>query len=294
VDKHCEHWSKKAGERQLLLNWYHDKLKLKLKLNDDDNSSNYYQLLSAEISQLNEEANRVQEAVENAKTNKNLSNDEIERVKGLIKDLEKRRKYLFDIHGPHTKFLKEVKKAEERRRKEEQKKLQEKCKKEEEVRKQSLLQEEKEREAENRAFPDRRAKQLKFANHPKAKNLTFSKLRVGKHAIERWHDRGRSLKHRYATIADFLQDLDDAKIFYRMHEDERPETGLRYVIEAYFLLKNETTEGETNDKEMITLIVDKDKTAVITVLRDDDNYDYTVERERNLIEKAAKQQRVLN
>ena len=269
VDKHEEKWSKETQKSHRLLSDYY---------RAESTDWRNYEPDAAEIDQLLAQAVAVQEEVEKAQMDEQLNNEEIERVKKLIGGLVKRHKDLFDATSRHLEFLKKAKRKEKKLREQEKRKeQQERDKKQERER----LQKERERleeQMEEEAFKARRAMQLKFASHPAAKNLKFVDLRVLKHAVLRWQDRG--LKH--VTFSDFLIDIDEARVFYRMYQvDMKNES--RYEVQICLPrteAKGEAGVEQAGPQEEITLILDKRKSSIITVLRDDEEYDYeTMDRE---------------
>ena len=134
------------------------------------------------------------------------------------------------------------------------KELKEEEKKQEADRLQAVHREEEDRKS--RAA--RRANQIRFAAGQFDANLIFSSLRITEHAVLRWNDRGKSQLG--LNIEKLLEDIDDAKIFYRLF----PGSSEGWEVQLYFL--------ENENPPEVTLVLDNNKKVLITVLRDDKAY----------------------
>ncbi|CAB9503165.1 expressed unknown protein [Seminavis robusta] len=116
-------------------------------------------------------------------------------------------------------------------------------------------------DTEKESFRARRAKQLKVAGHPAANNLKFASLRPSEHhVVHRWKDRGLTSM----TLQDFLAQINDARILYTLEPCEGDKGQPQWEVKVQRL-----EEGK-----QVALILNREKTTIITVLRDDDEYDY--------------------
>lgn len=158
-----------------------------------------------EMAELLQRAKEVHEAVDKAKKERNLSNQEIERVKGMIDLYVKREKELFASNSIHFLELKNFERDDEMRAKAEKARLEEEAKREK-------ARIEMERIRAQQEFQKRRSEQLEFAGHPAAHTIQFSSLIITKHAEERWNCRGM----KSISFVKCLQEIDDANIFYKL------------------------------------------------------------------------------
>ena len=187
----------------------------------------------------------------------------------LVERLEKKRKTLFKGKAFEKKYHKHKEQEEHRRRL----LLEAEQQKREEERKQKEAHEE-----EKRAFQQRRAKQLRFAGHPSARTIKFSKLKHSEHATFRCNDRLQSM-----TLPELLDQIDEARLFYRLYPcNAKGEP--RWEVQVCPQMHDDEEEAEAEDNEdkdkksneEVTLILDKSKTTIITVLRDDEDYDFEI------------------
>ena len=110
------------------------------------------------------------------------------------------------------------------------------------------------------------ANQIRFAAGQFDVTLHFSSLKITEHALFRWNDRGKSQLG--MTIEELLQDVDDAKIFYRLFPSSSSKENEKknWEVQLFFLDRESPPE--------VTLVLDKHKKILITVIRDDESYDY--------------------
>ena len=119
-------------------------------------------------------------------------------------------------------------------------------------------------EEERKSKAARRANQIRFAAGQFDVTLRFSSLKITERALFRWNDRGKSQLG--MTIEELLQDIDDAKIFYRLFPSSSSKENEKenWEVQLFFL-------DHENPPE-VTLVLDKHKKILITVIRDDEAY----------------------
>lgn len=242
----------------------------------DSNTSNSkinsnYRDLANQVDQLLVLTKSVHKKVSKARKGE-LRASKMERTEELIDELVKEHEKLFD-EGPYSQLVQHAnRKARqqpeqvEQRREKQLRKLEEKRKKQEEEEKQRItaLQEKKEKEKANqraqeeeearqREIKARRHLQHRCAGHPSAKTLWFSTIRISEHALFRWNDRGLSS----TAFSEFLKEIDEGKIMYRLQP-----TGHSWEVQV-------SLPGQ---EEEIVLVLNKNKSTIITVLRDDEEY----------------------
>ena len=222
--------------------------------------------VAKEVGEQLKRAMDVHQIVEKVRLGK-ANQEEISNAMKLVERLEKKRKTLFKGKAFEKKYHKH--KEEHRRRL----LLEAEQQKREEERKQKEAHEE-----EKRAFQQRRAKQLRFAGHPSARTIKFSKLKHSEHATFRCNDRLQSM-----TLPELLDQIDEARLFYRLYPcNAKGEP--RWEVQVCPQMHDDEEEAEAEDNEdkdkksneEVTLILDKSKTTIITVLRDDEDYDFEI------------------
>lgn len=191
------------------------------------------------------------------------------------------------VKGPYVKFLQDAEKAAEQKQSEEDKQWKKEQKEKKKERKERKREKQRKRQAEeeqqkvvlaeekaarlkaeeeeqirNQQIKERRALQHKLAGHPSAKHLWFEQMHISEHAHFRWHDRQISGTE-VATLKEFLQQIDEGRILYRLQPLSDNRWEVKIVSKSYH-----------GQKEELVLLLNKSKTTIITILRDDKTYNH--------------------